>query len=381
MIDAKRRLPLVAKTARMNTTTQPPPQSTHPPPGREEALAHAYEVGRHAAEGAAVLAISFAAVVVLLMRWRRRHVEAERRDALDGKLPRATLPFAAVAGVVTAGFLGLALIGAVIVQRSFTSSSASEDRASSKHDVAAESDGFSAVVGESDVSELSSVAVVLDDAGVAINGKVIEGTQTLPVDGISTIEPVVAQIHALYDRRESLGLLGPMPAHVTISPDAPATRAGALLATVGRMCHSVILTVGATTFHLNYLPSSTIPIEAFFYVEPRSGGGYALERQRISRDVRTHDPGCRERTKRRDLSSDREVRSAAAQLCAGVVDCVDHIEFALSRERYFGEVAPWMATALELLRSPDLRVVAEGSEPFPNIVACVDGGGSVTRKP
>jgi hypothetical protein len=219
-----------------------------------------------------------------------------------------------------------------------------------------------------------SLDVALDESGVVVSGELVEAAIALPADKLAVVPRVVAAVEEIYDRREASGITAPLPVRVKIAPNVPALRAGSLIATVGRMGADVTVAVGATKFRLHYLPASPVPVESFFHLLPATGVSYAIERERVTRDVRTHAPPCRERTGRREISSVSAMRDAAGVLCASTVDCVDHVEFGLSPELSFGDAAPWIASAVGLLEFPDLRFVVAGTEPFPDTIACGDGG-------
>jgi hypothetical protein len=181
-------------------------------------------------------------------------------------------------------------------------------------------------------------------------------------------------VQDFYHQRELLDLGGMTEGDITVAPAAPALRAASVIAAIGRRTTGVKLTVGEVALNVHYLPPSPVPVESFFYLTPRGPGGFSIERQQVFH-LPKRTPACRERGKRRDVASATDLKRAAAEVCAGIVDCVDHIEFSIAPGQTFAEIMPWLTAAMDLVHFRDLRFVAEGTPPFPDAAECADAGG------
>jgi hypothetical protein len=121
------------------------------------------------------------------------------------------------------------------------------------------------------------------------------------------------------------------------------------------------------------MSSAGLPQESYFLFVPRGPSGFSIRRERVTRGPDGDGAPCRDRTPARALSSEREIDQAAAPLCgAALVDCVDHVVFALPADRPFSQVVPWIIAALRAraLSAPQVAFVADGSDPSPDVAEC-----------
>jgi hypothetical protein len=231
---------------------------------------------------------------------------------------------------------------------------------------------------EPELLRLSGPAVAVDSSGVRVNGKLVADAATIAPGDLHRIEPLGAALQSLRDRLDDNGVEGAPVARTfaaTIDPAIPSLAAASVMLTMARPPYSDLsVAVGNGGFRVTYLAANQrLPTESYFYFTPHGPMGFSMRRDRITRNLATVDPPCRESSAWTVLASERDMDRAATKLCdPSLVDCVDHVVFALPASRTFGDVLPWITAALHsrALSTRQLAFAPEGSEPVSKAVDC-----------
>jgi hypothetical protein len=231
---------------------------------------------------------------------------------------------------------------------------------------------------EAELLRLSGPAVAVDGTGVRVMGKLVADAATLAQGDLHRIEPLGAALQDLRDRLDDIGVEGAPVAltfAVTIDPAIPSLAAASVMLTMARRPYSDLsVAIGSGGLRVTYLAANQrLPTESYFYFTPHGTTGFSMRRDRITRNLATADPPCRESSAWVVLPSEHDIDRAATKLCdRSLVDCVDHVVFALPASRTFADVLPWITAALHsrALSTRQLAFTPEGSEPVPAAVDC-----------
>jgi hypothetical protein len=356
---------------RTGTLTPGGPHTT-----RDEVLARSYRIGEAVGQATLLLAVVITVLIVWLARKRRLWLDAHR-DALLA-LERRPLGVGLFAGILSIAGVAFLIVFPMVALRCALRGR-EDERSAADAQPSGEVEGFRGDAAAAELTDLRSLRVAFDESGLFLNDKLVEPRAAIAPDRVMLLEPLAAAIRARQDRREALEVSLTIYT-VAISPTMPAAGAASVLLTTERSAgRGMKVSVGAQPLSFLYLSPS--PHESYFYLAPARPRGFTLEWQRVVRDMKGSGHACRERSGPVAVSDEQGLAVAAKKLCAKTIDCADHVELGLPPDRTFGEVLPFLTTALSQIRFPYVRFLEDGKVPIPDATLCPDGGSSRTDGP